>query len=177
MPGPRHSFRSFKKHDGNAFALAGVRAAATDPGCAFNPVLVHGDHGSGKTHLLEAAARLIRRSHARQNVLLTTGKEFVKVTRAGGSPAGPSSSVAVLVDDVEAVLRSRAGVARFTRMLRRLHAANVQVILTSRAPPSRLGAIYRAVQSLEWGMTVGIEGAKPGTRTSRGGRTGTERQA
>ena len=61
---------------GNRLAHAAAREMAQSAGAAFNPLVIHGGVGLGKTHLLEAIGHALRRSHPGLNIVQLTAEAF-----------------------------------------------------------------------------------------------------
>src|ERR1051325_9410437 len=58
---PKYTFEQFVICDGNRFAHAAALAVAELPGQAYNPLVLHGPPGLGKTHLLHAIGNYVAR--------------------------------------------------------------------------------------------------------------------
>ncbi len=70
----RYTFDNFVTGPSNHFAWAAAQAAAEAPGARYNPLVLYGDSGLGKTHLLNAIGHVCRENH--QQVLYTTAEAF-----------------------------------------------------------------------------------------------------
>ena len=55
---PRLTFEGFVVGPSNRLAAAAARRAAESPGTSYNPLVVYGGPGMGKTHLLTAVGHL-----------------------------------------------------------------------------------------------------------------------
>lgn len=77
--GPRHrfTFDNFVIGPSNEFAFAVARQVAGDNRAQYNPVVIHGSNGMGKTHLLYAVKQAIHCSDPSRRVQLISGENFV----------------------------------------------------------------------------------------------------
>ena len=73
---PRYTFETFVIGSSNRFAHAAAVAVAEAPGKAYNPLLVYGDSGLGKTHLLHAIGHYVRSLFAGAKVRYVSSEEF-----------------------------------------------------------------------------------------------------
>ncbi|MFM9115723.1 MAG: DnaA ATPase domain-containing protein, partial [Planctomycetota bacterium] len=68
-------WQSFVVGDANRVAVAAAQRVAAQPG-TNSPLYLHGTHGCGKTHLLEALTDLVRRSRKLKRVVSLTAEQF-----------------------------------------------------------------------------------------------------
>ena len=93
---PKYIFETFVIGSSNRFAHAAAVAVAEAPGKAYNPLLVYGDSGLGKTHLLHAIGHYVRSLYtgARVRYVSSRGVHQRLHQRDPRRPAGPASSAA-----------------------------------------------------------------------------------
>ena len=81
------TFETFVVGPSNKLAYAASMAVAEHPAQNYNPLLIYGDSGLGKTHLLYAIANVIRRNDAKAKIVYIKGddfiNEFIELIRAG----------------------------------------------------------------------------------------------
>ena len=85
---PRFTFETFVVGPGNRMAAAAARRVAEAPRTAYNPLLIHGPAGSGKTHLLQAIGALALAVRPELRVLYLTADglaDRVSAAVGGGS--------------------------------------------------------------------------------------------
>ena len=74
-----YSFENFLTDDSNLFAFKASIAVAENPVYYINPLLIYGEHGCGKTHLLYAIEDKIRTEHPGKTIVFTTAEEIVSL--------------------------------------------------------------------------------------------------
>ncbi len=109
------SFDSFLTNSKNYFPLETARQVARGEDAQFNPFVICGKSGSGKSHLLKAIANDIAKRHPVSSILVTTGEGLKELYKTGGEPgtnvdAGPEKTLAarqylsghsfLLIDDI-----------------------------------------------------------------------------
>lgn len=100
----RYSFATFQVHDSNREAFEACQALAELRAMAPQPVILVGDNGCGKTHLLYAVVRHIRAHSARTGLAFVTARDFPEAVRrliADPSPVDDADSAILLVDQLE----------------------------------------------------------------------------
>lgn len=142
------TFSAFVEGEANAAALQACRQVAENPGAAgFNPLILHGASGLGKSHLLHATGAQAWETRSAERVAVRTVDQLVagltESARRGLSDEQRFSDYLradmVLVDDVQLLPnRSRWAVGQFAELTRLLVARGVQLVVTSDKPLSEL---------------------------------------
>ncbi|HET6937988.1 MAG TPA: DnaA/Hda family protein, partial [Nocardioides sp.] len=73
---PKYTFETFVIGSSNRFPHAAAVAVAEAPGKAYNPLLVYGESGLGKTHLLHAIGHYVRSLYTGAKVRYVSSEEF-----------------------------------------------------------------------------------------------------
>jgi len=71
-------FEAFVEGKSNQLARAAAIQVAANPGISYNPLVIYGDTGLGKTHLLQAIGNQILQNNPNTKVLYTHSEEFVQ---------------------------------------------------------------------------------------------------
>ena len=75
MFNPSYTFESFVPGDNSNFAYSACMAIAKNPGSAYNPCLIYGGVGLGKTHLIQSIGNYIK-TNTKQKVVYVTAENF-----------------------------------------------------------------------------------------------------
>ncbi len=159
-----YTFEKFIVGDSNKFAHAAAKAVALAPGRSYNPLLIHGMSGLGKTHLLLAIACEIKKSDPKKKITYVKGEEFTneliesirKNTRTEFKNKYRTSDV-LLVDDVQFIAGKDSTQEEFFHTFNALHEARHQIVLTSDRPPSEMATLEERLRSrFQWGLTTEI---------------------
>ena len=65
----KYIFDNFLVGNSNRFAHAAAKAVAEEPGISYNPLLIFGEEGLGKTHLMQAIGNEIIKNSPSKKVL------------------------------------------------------------------------------------------------------------
>jgi len=162
----RFTFDSFVVGAGNEFAKSAAIAVAEAPGkTKFNPLLIYGGVGLGKTHLIQAIGNLVGSVSSSNNVNYITSEEFylefieaIKNNSAKVFSQRFRTSDILLVDDVQFFAGKESTQEEFFYIFNTLYQNGRQIVLTSDLPPASLKGLQdRLVSRFQWGLCVDIQ--------------------
>ncbi|MEJ2534242.1 MAG: chromosomal replication initiator protein DnaA [Gammaproteobacteria bacterium] len=161
----RYRFDNFVRGKSNELGFAAAQQVAQRPGSAYNPLLLYGGTGLGKTHLLHAAGNLMREQNPAAKVLYLHSERFVsemiQSLRQGSIDAFKNhyrSAEALLIDDIQFFAGKDRTQEEFFHTFNALLESKQQIILTcDRYPKEVQGLEARLRSRFGWGLTVAIE--------------------
>ena len=133
----------------------------------FNPIFLWGPSGTGKTHLLTAAAQALQEEgyRVRYTHAETFTEHVVSAIRAGEMHRFRQAYRDIdvlLIDDIQIFSRKRATQEEFFHTFNTLHVENKQIILAADVAPNELQSIEpRLVSRFEWGIVLSLDKAQP----------------
>jgi chromosomal replication initiator protein len=162
---PKYAFETFVIGSSNRFAHAAAVAAAEAPGKAYNPLLVYGDSGLGKTHLLHAIGHYVRNLFSAARVRYVSSEEFtndfinaIRDDKAAGFQRRYRDVDVLLIDDIQFLEGKIQTQEEFFHTFNTLHNANKQIVITSDRPPKRLEALEDRLRNrFEWGLITDVQ--------------------
>ncbi|HUI31486.1 MAG TPA: chromosomal replication initiator protein DnaA [Candidatus Acidoferrales bacterium] len=162
----RYTFENFIKGDSNQFARAAAYAVANNPaGTSFNPLVVYGGVGLGKTHLIQAIGNFAQQSGKAERVLYVSSERFtvdfvdaIQKDKANEFSNFYRSMDILIVDDIQFFAGKEKTQDTFFHTFNALHQSGKQIVLSSDRPPKELkGVDDRLVSRFTWGLTVDIQ--------------------
>lgn len=161
----RYSFDNFVLGKSNELAFAAARQVANNPGTAYNPLLLYGSTGLGKTHLLHAAGRFIAANNPSAKVMYlhseTFVSEMIQALRRDSIDAFKRryrSVDTLLIDDIQFFGGKDRSQEEFFHTFNALLESRQQIILTCDRYPKEVDGIEARLRSrFGWGLTVSIE--------------------
>jgi chromosomal replication initiator protein len=144
---PNYTFSSFVVGDSNRMAQAATLAVAEAPGkTSFNPLVIYGGTGLGKTHLLQAIGQFAQTEGTAENVAYLTSEEFTNqyinyVIHKKDSTSFYKKFRTVdllLIDDIQFFSGKTSTQKEFFRIFNRLLLENKQIVLTSDRTPEKI---------------------------------------
>lgn len=169
---PARRLESFVIGSCNRLAHATAVEMVQTLGTSFNPLVIHGAIGLGKTHLIEGVGHAIRSRRPGARVLHVTAEaftnDFLDALRTGHLGSFRSrfrGAEALLVDDVHFVAAKRATQDEFLHTFNALAAEGVPIVLTSDRHPRQVAKLTEELATrFLGGMVVKLEAPDPATR-------------
>lgn len=162
---PHYTFETFVEGKSNQLGKAAAMQVATNPGRAYNPLLLYGGTGLGKTHLMHAAGNLMREHNPECKVLYLRSEQFVgsmiEALRAKSMDQFKQrfrSVDALLIDDIQFFAGKDTTQEEFFHTFNALFESKQQIILTCDRYPKEVDKLEPRLKSrLGWGLSVAIE--------------------
>lgn len=163
---PRYVFENFIKGDSNQLARAAASAVANNPGgTSFNPLVIYGGTGLGKTHLVQAIGNHALLHGKAKRVNYVSSEKFtvefveaIQSDRIADFSSFYRSMDILIVDDIQFFSGKEKTQDNFFHTFNELHQIGKQIILTSDRPPKELkGLDDRLLSRFQWGLTADVQ--------------------
>ena len=169
---PKYTFDNFVMGSTNILARSAAFAVADKPAGAYNPLVIYGNSGLGKTHLLHAIGHEAISLYPRIKVRYVSSEEFtndfINAIRNNSSAnfINEYRNVDILlVDDIQFLSGKSETQEAFFHTFNALHNHNKQVVITSDVEPSKLiGFEDRMLSRFKWGLQTDIQAPALETR-------------
>lgn len=163
---PRYTFENFIKGDSNQLARAAASAVANNPGgTSFNPLVIYGGTGLGKTHLMQAIGNYALANGKARRVIYVSSEKFtvefvdaIQSDRISDFSSFYRSMDVLIVDDIQFFSGKEKTQDNFFHTFNELHQIGKQIVLSSDRPPKELkGLDDRLISRFQWGLTSDIQ--------------------
>ena len=162
---PEFSFDSLIEGKSNQIGRAAALQIGKNPGKTYNPFLIYGASGLGKTHLMQAIGHTILRNKPDARVLYINSERYVaemvsalQHSRMNQFKQFYRSLDALLVDDIQFFAGKEQTQEEFFHNFNALFEDGQQIVLTcDRYPKEVNGLADRLVTRFGWGLTVAVE--------------------
>ncbi len=163
---PRHSFENFIQGDCNAFALAAARSVAETPGKnAYNPLVIYGGVGLGKTHLIQAIGNYARLKRKAEFILYVSSEKFaidfvtsIQNNRISEFSAFYRNIDLLIIDDIQFFAGKGKTQEEIFHIFNTLHQANKQIVLSCDRPIKELRDMEeRLLSRFQWGLATDLQ--------------------
>jgi chromosomal replication initiator protein len=163
---PNYTFDNFIEGDCNRLARSAGFAVANKPGgTSFNPLLIYGGVGLGKTHLAHGIGISVKDQYPEKTVLYVTAEKFQSqfIESIRGNTKNDFVHFyqmidVLIVDDVHSFAGKEKTQDVFFEIFNHLHQNSKQIILTSdRAPVDLQGMEQRLLSRFKWGLSADLQ--------------------
>ncbi len=167
-----YTFERFIEGDCNQLARSAAWAIAQEPGDTnFNPYLVYGGVGLGKTHLIQAVGNYVTANRPDKTVLYVSSERFttefvqsIQRNRISEFSMFYRQVDVLIVDDVQFFSGKEKTQEEFFHIFNALHQAGKQIVLSADRPPREIDGIEeRLLSRFRWGLSADVQ--PPGLET------------
>jgi len=167
-----YTFDNFIEGDCNRLARSAGYAVAQKPGgTSFNPLLIYGGVGLGKTHLAHAIGIEIKNENPEKIVLYVSSERFTQQYISSVRNNETNDFIhfynmidVLIIDDIQFFAGKEKTQDTFFHIFNHLHQTGKQIILTSdKAPIDMQGVEQRLLSRFKWGLSADLQ--SPGLET------------
>lgn len=159
----KSTFENFVVGPANEFAYSAAMSVAKSPGMIFNPLLIIGYEGVGKTHLLKAVGNQRLHDKNSKKVIYTTADVFteefiiaVKSNFYSDFKSKYSGADVVLIDDMEYIEGTEDVQEKLVAAFHSLLGSKKQVVLAAKMP-RQFSRLERLISRFEHGLIAVIQ--------------------
>ena len=163
---PSYNFENFLEGDSNRLARSAALAVASKPGgTSFNPLLIFGGVGLGKTHLAHAIGVDIKEKYQDRTVLYIAAEKFTQQYIEAVKKNTRNDFIhfyqlldVLIIDDVQFLSGKTGTQDVFFHIFNHLHQNGKQVVLTSdKAPVDMQDIEQRLLSRFKWGLSAELQ--------------------
>ncbi len=163
---PDNTFSNYVEGECNRLARSAGMAVANAPGkTAFNPLLIYGNSGLGKTHLAQAIGIKVKEKSPEKVVLYVNAVKFqtqyveaIRNNNINDFVHFYQMIDVLIIDDVHEFAGKEKTQDTFFHIFNHLHQAGKQIILTSdKAPVELQGLEQRLLSRFKWGLSADLQ--------------------
>ena len=161
---PEHTFHNFVIGTNNSFAANAAIAIAKNPGTAYNPCLIYGGVGLGKTHLIQSIGNYVHQEFDNFKISYVTSEqfttEFIEAIREKKNAQFKNKYRNVdllLIDDIQFLQGKDSTQEELFHTFNALYDSNKQMVFTCDRPVSELKNLTDRLQNrFERGLNVDL---------------------
>lgn len=172
---PKNTFDNYIKGESNQLARAAAYAVANNPGgTQFNPLVIYGDVGLGKTHLIQSIGNHALQNGKAKRVMYLTSEVFtlefvdsIQTDKVNEFSNFYRSMDILIVDDIQFFEGKDKTQDHFFHTFNALYQLGKQIVLSSDRPPKEIkGLNDRLISRFQSGLTADIQSPDLEMRTA-----------
>ena len=161
-----YTFDRFIEGDCNRLARSASLAIARQPGgTSFNPFLLYGGVGLGKTHLIQAIGNYFKANWPNDTVLYVSSERFttefvqaIQHNRVSDFSMFYRQIDLLIIDDVQFFGGKEKTQEEFFHIFNALHQGGKQLVLSADRPPRDIKGIEeRLLSRFQWGLSADLQ--------------------
>lgn len=163
----KYTFENFVIGDCNQLAHAACMAVAEAPSQNnFNPLVLYGGTGMGKTHLVQAVAHFCIENETVRKIVYRTSEEFTREYIEFVQKNKDSRTFyqlykdadVLLIDDIQFLAGKQSTQDEFFNIFSILQSLNKQIVITSDRPPSEIKGLHtRLLSRFDTGLLADLQ--------------------
>ena len=137
----------------NRFAHATAISVIENPGKLYNPLVLHGATGTGKTHFLNAMAYAFSKKYGQENIFMTNGvrlsrgiQRYVMEGNIEKFEKFMDTVKVLLIDDIHLLAINEQNRNYISRLLNKFLQDQKQIVITSKYPPESLEKLEELIK-------------------------------
>lgn len=163
---PNNTFERFIEGDCNRLARSAAMAIAQQPGrTSFNPFLIYGGVGLGKTHLIQAIGNYARANNTVDSILYVSSEQFttefvqaIQYNRVNEFSLFYRQIDLLVIDDAQFFGGKEKTQEEFFHIFNALHQSGKQIVLSADRPPRDIDGIEeRLLSRFQWGLAADMQ--------------------
>lgn len=143
---PKFNFTNFIQGNGNETAYASAYQVAKNiKNCIYNPLLIFGGVGLGKTHLVQAIGNYVFNNNLAENILYMQSDQFVAeiVSNIKNNTIDQYKNLLkekdlIIIDDIQFFAKKEKSQQELFHIFNYIHNNNGQIVLTSDFHPNEI---------------------------------------
>lgn len=151
----KYTFDNFINGDNSALAYQAAKIIAMNPGTSYNPCLIYGGVGLGKTHLLHSIGNFVDEQNPRKNIIYVTAESFTNEFIASLQTTSSKNQFkqkyrntdVLLIDDIHFLQKKESTQEELFHIFNELYENNNQIVLTCDRPITELTDITDRLRS------------------------------
>ena len=170
-----YTFSTFIEGPNNQFAKAAAQTVAGSPGKqSFNPLVVYGGVGLGKTHLLHAIGNEIITTTPKLKVVIASSEKFtldfissIQKNRTAEFSRSYRNADVLLIDDIQFFQKKEQTQEQFFHTFNELYQLGRQIVMTADRYPGEMSGLQdRLLSRFQSGLSVDIQPPNYETRVA-----------